>query len=87
MKTIFLTSTAIGILAASTAFSTGITTPTFERPRLIAPERAPKNPNPDCPHKHISADCDPDRPAPREPECTMLWTPGTQLAIREKECA
>lgn len=49
------------------------------------PQRASDR-NPDCPHKHISADCDPDREPP-EVECTMLWKPGTMLAIREKECA
>lgn len=84
MKTTFITFTAIGMLAASAAFSTGITAPTFERPKLIQP----KNPdrfkaNPDCKHKHISQDCDPE---PREPECTM-WKPGTLLATKQKECA
>lgn len=54
------------------------------------PTPDPFIPNPDCPHKHISEDCDQDRPPVEPPEkppveCTS-WKIGHRYALG-KECA
>lgn len=94
MKKLILSGVALGMMAAS-ALASG-PTQFFDDPHVIGDE--PRGPTLCPPHSDRSGepyvhpwvrDCfnQPDRPTePEEKPCTS-WNPGTEIAVREKDCA